>query len=105
LIDVLTKKTSNTRKINVGEQQRKIESLRKELAGLKLKDIVKNNFVHFNSYRTGFFHYIVKVNNIIYQFPIDREDIGQATLLATDKAIMYMRWIRKAIENGQFVKI
>jgi hypothetical protein len=35
LTDALTKKTSTTKEINVGEQQRKIETLRKELAGLK----------------------------------------------------------------------
>jgi hypothetical protein len=75
------------------------------MENFNLKDIVKDNTVHFNSYRAGFFYYIVKVDNTIYQFPIDREDIGQATLLATDKAIVYMRWIRKAIENGQFLKI
>jgi len=35
LTESLTKKTSNTREINVGEQQRKIEILRKELVTLK----------------------------------------------------------------------
>lgn len=35
LTEALTKKTSNTREINVGEQQRKIETLRKELVQMK----------------------------------------------------------------------
>jgi hypothetical protein len=31
-------------------------------------------------------------------------DIGDATLLANDKALVFMRYIRKAIEDGTFVK-
>lgn len=75
------------------------------MENLNLKDIVKDKFVHFNLYRAGFFYYTVEVDGITYQFPVDREDIGQATLLVQDKAIVYMRWIRKAINSGQFIKI
>ncbi len=35
LNEALTKKSSTTKEINIGEQQRKIESLRKEFAKLK----------------------------------------------------------------------
>jgi len=31
-------------------------------------------------------------------------DIGDATLHATDKAIVFMRYIRKAVEEHTFVK-
>jgi len=75
------------------------------MENLKIKDIIKDNTVHFNSYRAGFFYYTIEVDGVVYQFPVDKEDIGQATLLAKDKAIVYMRWIRKARDNGQFVKI
>lgn len=70
-----------------------------------LKEIVKDNTVYFDSYRAGFFYYHVTVNNKIYQFTVDREDIGDATLKANDKALYFMRWIRKAIEGNQFILI
>ena len=39
-----------------------------------------------------------------YIFPVPLTDIGDATLLATDKAMVFMRYIRKAIEEKTFVK-
>lgn len=36
-------------------------------------------------------------------FTVPVEDIGQATLMRQDKAITFMRWIRKAIEGGTFI--
>jgi hypothetical protein len=70
-----------------------------------LKDIVKDNVVKFESYRSGTFYYVVKVDGDKYQFPVEREDIEGATLKHKDKAILYMRWIRKAIENETFFKV
>ncbi|MFW5795262.1 MAG: hypothetical protein ACOCV1_07240 [Bacillota bacterium] len=75
------------------------------MENLNIKEIIKNNKVTFDSYRAGFFYYTIKVNADCYQFSVDREDIGDATLLANDKAIYFMRWIRKAIENNQFIKL
>jgi hypothetical protein len=43
-------------------------------------------------------------DGIDYTFPVPLSNIGDATLLATDKAIVFMRYIRKAIEDGTFVK-
>lgn len=70
-----------------------------------LKEIVKDNTVYFDSYRAGFFYYRVTINNKVYQFTVDREDIGDATLMSSDKAMFFMRWIRKAIEGNQFILI
>lgn len=70
-----------------------------------LKEIVKDNRVYFYSYRAGFFYYRVTINNKVYQFTVDREDIGDATLMSSDKAMFFMRWIRKAIEGNQFILI
>jgi len=70
-----------------------------------IKDIVKDNKVEFSSYRANKFYYIIKVDEIFYQFSIDREDIEGATLQAMDKAIYFMRWIRKAIKENTFIKI
>ena len=75
------------------------------MKNLNLIDIVKNNTVHFDSYKNGYFYYTVKVNEQVYRFPVELIDIGAATMQATDKALIYMRWIRKALEGNQFVKI
>jgi hypothetical protein len=72
---------------------------------LNLIDIVKNNTVHFDSYKNGYFYYLVKVDAQIYRFPVEMIDIGAGTIHAVDKALTFMRWIRKSIENKQFVKI
>lgn len=74
----------------------------------EIKDIVKNNFVFFAKYRAGHFYYNVWVNRGTddeenYIFPVPQSDIGDATLLATDKAIIFMRYIRQAIHNKTFV--
>lgn len=73
-----------------------------------IKDFVaKDNFVHFDSFRAGIFYYnVYKVDSTIgYQFQVPIEDIGGATLLADDKSVTFMRWIRKSIENKTLIKL
>lgn len=70
-----------------------------------IKDIVKdNNKASFGFYRAGIIYYTVSYNGIDYQFPVRLDDIGDATLMKEDKALMLMRYIRKAIEANEFVK-
>jgi hypothetical protein len=38
-----------------------------------------------------------------YMFPVPLGDVGDATLDAHDKAIIFMRYIRKAIDENTFV--
>lgn len=73
---------------------------------MNIKEIVKDNTVRFLRYRQGHAYYAVTVpeEDIEYYFPVPLEDIGDATLEAEDKAIVFMRYIRKAIEDGTFVK-
>jgi hypothetical protein len=73
---------------------------------MDIKEIVKDNEVRFAKYRQGFAYYTVHVpsEGIGYTFPVPLSDIGDATLLATDKALVFMRYIRKALEDGTFVK-
>lgn len=73
---------------------------------MDIKEIVKDNEVRFAKYRQGFAYYTVRVPSagIDYIFPVPLSDIGDATLLATDKAMVFMRYIRKALEDGTFVK-
>lgn len=60
-----------------------------------VKDMVTNNkqvtFVHFKDgeliYRT----------DCGFEFPVPASDVGTATMLAKDKAIMFMRYIRKHV--------
>jgi hypothetical protein len=75
-----------------------------------IKNIVKDNFVHFHRFRAGHFWYRIQVYDLghmlkvdHYMFPVPLEDIGDATLEAYDKAIFFMRYIRQAINNNTFV--
>ena len=73
---------------------------------MNIKDIVKDNTVYFSYASEGTLYYAVKVEDKWYQFPIDTkntEDVGRAVFLAKDKAIYFMRYIRKALANGNFV--
>lgn len=76
---------------------------------MNIKELIKDNKVEFDSYRQGFFYYNIykKVGTAyeIYQFTVPIDDIGTATLLATDKAITFMRWIRKAINENTLIKL
>ncbi len=71
---------------------------------LTLKDIVKNNQVQFSHYRAGHLYYNVSVAEGDYSFPVPTTDIGDATFLNKDKAIIMMRYIRKALDDGTFVR-
>jgi hypothetical protein len=75
-----------------------------------LLTIVKDNTVHFVKYKQGYAYYRVWVacgntaesaNMLI--FPVPLSDIGDASLFAEDKAIIFMRYIRKALEEGTFL--
>jgi hypothetical protein len=73
---------------------------------MDIKDIVKNNEVAFAKYRQGVAYYTVRVptDGVEYMFPVPLSDIGDATLLAKDKALVFMRYIRQALQDGTFVK-
>ncbi len=73
---------------------------------MDIKQIVKNNVVHFARYRKGFAYYQVCVgpDAARYTFPVPLDDIGDATLLATDKALVFMRYIRRALDEGTFTR-
>ncbi len=77
---------------------------------MKIKDIVKGHFVEFSFYRQGNFYYEVTCftgddneKATVFQFSVPLDDIGTATLLPRDKAITFMRWIRKAQEEGSLI--
>ncbi len=87
-----------------------------------LKTLLKDNTVTFAYYRKGYLYYTIaervpvwsiKPENIdplyhefgsVWLFPVPIEDIGDATFNSTEKAILFMRYIRKAQEEGSFVR-
>ena len=72
----------------------------------KLSELLKDNIVKFSHYRAGHLYYFitdVKDHYKDYIFPVPISDCGEATFNKQEKAIMLMRYIRKAIDEGTFV--
>ena len=59
-----------------------------------IKDMVKDKKVKFLYYREGELWYTTECG---FEFPVPTNDVGQASMNAEDKALLYMRWIRKHI--------
>ena len=73
---------------------------------MNIKDIVKDNRVKFVRYRQGIAYYGVRVPDAgDYVFPVPLEDIGDATLELEDRAILFMRYIKRALGDGSFVPL
>lgn len=72
---------------------------------MSIKEIVKNNKVEFNYYRQGNMYYNVLYRGDTYIFPVPLSDVQDASLHKTEKAIIFMRYIRKAIEDNTFQPI
>lgn len=63
---------------------------------MKLIDLVSDNKkVYFVQYREGNFTYKTESG---FEFLVPLDDIGSATLLQEDRAILFMRYIRKHLE-------
>jgi hypothetical protein len=81
----------------LGSQHRKTE--------MEIKEIVRDgNVADFSLYRAGNAFYTVAVDGVLYEFPVSLEDIAGASLFARMKAITLMRYIRKALDDGTFVR-
>ena len=63
---------------------------------MTIKDHVKGN-VKFEFYRDGQLFYKTSSTGLLFPVPIS--DIGTATFLAEDKAMLFMRYIRKFLEE------
>ena len=63
---------------------------------MNIKDMVKDNKkVRFSFYRDKELWYKTECG---FEFSVPIDDIGNATFLAEDKAILFMRYIRKHME-------
>lgn len=61
-----------------------------------IKQMVENNQrVRFRFYRDGQLWYATECG---FEFPVPISEAGTATFLAEDKAILFMRYIRKYME-------
>jgi hypothetical protein len=67
-----------------------------------LKEMVANNQrVTFAYYRGGCLWYKTECD---FLFPVPTSDIGDATFLASDKAMLFMRYIRKYLKEIEDLK-
>jgi len=65
------------------------------------RHVINNQKVHFAYYRANELWYETE-NGL--KFPVPISDIGEATFLATDKALIFMRYIRKQVEALEIAK-
>lgn len=64
---------------------------------LSVKDMVsEGKTVKFVSYRKGILYYETESG---FKFEVPCSDCGDAEFLKQDKAILFMRWIRKAVAD------
>lgn len=63
---------------------------------MTLKDMIKDQKkVHFSFYRDMELWYKTEEG---FEFPVPIKEVGNATFVAEDKAILFMRYIRKQLE-------
>lgn len=60
-----------------------------------IKEMVKDKKVKFLFYREHELWYTTECG---FEFPVPTNDVGTAAMNAEDKAILFMRWIRKHME-------
>lgn len=65
---------------------------------MNIKEMIKNKIVKFTYYREGHLYYITECG---FEFPVPISDTGEATFKNEDKAIYFMRYIRKHIDEIQ----
>ena len=64
---------------------------------MNVKDMVSGNKqVNFTRYKDGELWYVTEDG---FEFPVPIADIGNATFLARDKALLFMRYIRAHLRN------
>ena len=63
-----------------------------------IKEMVSGKVVRFSHYRKGELFYNTECG---FEFPVPINDTGDGTFNAEDKAILFMRYIRKHLDNIQ----
>jgi hypothetical protein len=62
---------------------------------MSIKDMVAGKTVKFVKYQRSELWYVTECG---FEFPVPLDETGDAAFLDTDKAMMFMRWIRKYME-------
>ena len=62
---------------------------------MSIKDMVAGKTVKFVKYQRSELWYVTECG---FEFPVSLDETGDAAFLDTDKAMMFMRWIRKYME-------
>ncbi len=69
---------------------------------MSIKDMVSpGKMVHFNFYRKGELWYVTDCG---FEFPVPISDTGDAEFNSADKAMLFMRWIRKHLATIEAAK-
>lgn len=69
---------------------------------IDLKKHVEGN-VNFSFYRAGYLWYKTD-SGLEFCVPVSEADDNSATFMAQDKAIYYMRWIRRYLEQKEIAE-
>lgn len=72
---------------------------------MKLIDIIKGNTATFERLRQEKMHYSIKTKTSIVYFYIPLSDTKGGTFNNTDKASIFMRWIRKCRDSDELVSV
>lgn len=75
---------------------------------IKLIDVIRSSYSTFDHAIAGVLYYVADVDGEKYQFPIDmndKDDVGTTTFNSEYKSVTLMRYIRKAMEKDEFIKI
>jgi len=62
---------------------------------MNIKEMVKDKTVKFSFYKEGELWYTTECG---FEFPVPISDTGTGIFNSEDKALLYMRWIRKQIK-------
>jgi len=63
--------------------------------GVQLQPLIKNKIAHFSDFHDGVLFY--EVGN--FRFPIPIEELDGAAINATEKASVFLKWIKRAVND------
>lgn len=70
---------------------------------MSIKEMVKpGKSVHFERYQNKELWYITDCG---FEFPVPIEDTGEAAFARQDKAMLFMRWIRKHLAHIEAARV
>ena len=65
------------------------------MCDMNIKEMLKDKQVTFDFYRKGELWYTTECG---FKFPVPIEDTGDGTFLPKDRAMLFMRYVRKQLE-------